>query len=171
MPRVHLKTKRAAGKRPYICDTCREIIEPGVEYYTWSFRYGGTRFRHKDHGYPRPSELTQAKTASILAAIEAEEDGWHQWETEEDAQQAAQNIAEVAREIASEYEEAAEAFGGAGENQERYEMLDAYADELESWQPPYQADYKVDDKDDDSEVDMEAWREAAQNELPTDLPF
>jgi len=162
MPRVHSRTKRRGGKT-YTCDKCREPIEPQQRYYTSSFRYGGTRTRHETCGYPRPSELTQSRLSEVYAAMETLQDNADTWETEEDAQQAAQDAADVVREVVEAYTEAAEHFGGQGENQERAEQLESFADDLESWQPPYLADYT---EEGEEEPDLHAWREAAASEVP-----
>jgi hypothetical protein len=92
------------------------------------------------------------------------------------------DIASAAREVADEYTQADEAFGGQGatEHAERASELEGYADELESWDVPDQADYRdSEDEDEDAEqdeldesagVDLDAWREACQSELP-DCPL
>ncbi len=117
---LHTKSKRGAE---YRCVKCTDRINPGEKYYEWSFRYGGTRRQHASHGAPRPSQLTQSKMATVYEAIEAAEDCQEDLGSFADA---IEQIVEVANEVASEYRDAAEQFGGAGENAER-------ADELESW--------------------------------------
>lgn len=134
MPRVYIYTtrKRRDGSN-YTCSKCHKDILQGQKRYEWSFRYGGTYRRHVDCGYPRQSELTQSKMAEVYSATEDLEDQLqgNDWVLE-DAENYVQEAAEAIREVANEYEEAAQNFGNAGENQERYEALDAYADEVEN---------------------------------------
>jgi hypothetical protein len=47
-------------------------------------------------------------------------------------EEALRDFAEQVREVASEYSDAAEAFGGQGENQERADELESWADEVEN---------------------------------------
>jgi len=173
VPRVHTKLKSKAGK-PRTCDKCGEPILPGTRYYEWSFRYAGTRRRHSTCGYPRGSELTTSRLSEVYAAIEAVEDESSSWESEDDARQSMEAAVDTVREVASEYEQAAESFGQAGPNQERYEALDEFADELESWEPEPLDDFPLEDDqgepvlDDDGEavVDLESWRSACQGNIP-----
>jgi hypothetical protein len=149
MPRVHtLKTvRRPKGAPPHTCDRCHKPIEPGQNRYEWSFRYGGTYRRHTTCGYPRSSELTQSNKADLYAAQEAVEDAlqnqpqsiddYPSWA--EGVAQALSDAAEVARDTGSIYEQAAEPFGNQGENQERYEACEAWADELDNAAPDVEA--------------------------------
>lgn len=127
MPKVYTYKTQARRKttEPYRCIRCREDILPGQERYEWSFRYGGTYRQHVSCGYPKRSQLTQSKMGAVYDAID---EPWG--DTQEEIATNLENAAEVVREVASEYEDAAEAFGGAGENQERAEALEAFADEL-----------------------------------------
>jgi hypothetical protein len=140
MPRVYTYKTRARTKHSedgfYHCSKCGNDILPGQSRYEWSFRYGGTYRRHVDCGYPKQSELTQSKMGQVYAATEALEDFMLGEFTVDDLQEALNQAAEEVRQVASEYEEAAEHFGNQGENQERYEALDAYADEIEQVQLP-----------------------------------
>lgn len=145
MPRVHTRTKAARGK-PYTCSRCGQPIEPGQEFYYWDFRYGGTRRIHKDHGYPRPSQLTQSAMGEVYAAIEAVEDliADVEWSLE-DATQAVQDVYDIAEQVKSQYEEAAEHFGNAGPSQERADELEGWMDQVES-------------------LDLSEWEDAATRE-------
>jgi hypothetical protein len=142
MPRVrsYKTVKRPGGKPPHTCDKCGKPIEPGTQRYEWKFRYGGTYRRHTTCGMPRPSELTHSNKADLYAAQEAISDamGNHPSTTDdfpayaEAIAQTLRDAAEVARDTGSIYEQAAEPFGGQGENQERYEACEQWADELEN---------------------------------------
>jgi len=133
MPRVTEQKKSRAGAERK-CGRCGKVIEPGEQYLSWSFRYGGTHFRCLDHR-PRPSELTQSKMAEVYAAIETAEDQLDGCGDVEDIKNLIEEVAEAARSVADEYREAAEPFGGAGENADRADELEGYADELESFDP------------------------------------
>lgn len=141
MARARLVNTGRAHKRPQpTCDKCREVIEPGTQRYTWSFRYGGTYNRHEACGHPRPSELTQGAVGTLYAAQESVQDAmsfdgstvddFDSWKS--DVAQALNDAAEAAREQGGEYQTAADAFGGAGENQERYEACESWAEALET---------------------------------------
>lgn len=133
MPRVHRTRKNRAGAERS-CGKCGRKIEPGQEYLSWSFRYGGTRYRCMDHP-PRPSDLTQSKMAEVYAAVEGAQDDLPGL-TETDAiQEAVHDVASTVREVAEEYREAAEPFGGMGENAERADELEGWASDLESFYP------------------------------------
>lgn len=119
MPRVH-HIKKAAKDNA--------VVKKGESYYHWSFRYGGKRMSKM---YPRPSQLTQSKYSTILAAKEDFE--YAIFEDLEDATSAAQCIVDAAREVADEYEAADEEMGGhQGQHYERSEACNAYAEEVES---------------------------------------
>jgi len=136
MPKVYTyktqERRKHADKGYYRCSACGQDILPGQERYEWSFRFGGTYRRHVTCGFPRPSELTQSKMAQVYAATEAVEDLFKEDVTLEEVQEALNTAAEEIEQVASEYEEAAQNFGQSGENQERYEALDSYADTIRS---------------------------------------
>ncbi len=117
MPRVNV-VKKARKARPHAG------IEVGDQYYWWKFRYGGTCYSKT---FPRPSQLTQSKWSEVYAAQEAIEDA-----TDIDGLlQAIDDAISTLEDTASEYEEAAEAFGGEGPNQERADHLNELVSELE----------------------------------------
>lgn len=134
MPRVVKRTKSARGASRS-CGRCGATIAPGQPYFQFSFRYGGTHYRCKDH-YPKPSELTQSKVSTIYAAVEEAEESLPGLDTFDDIAQVVDTVAEAAREVADEYREADEAFGGYGATQsaELADELEGWADELDSFQ-------------------------------------
>jgi hypothetical protein len=126
MPRVQIKKKNRAGATRS-CGRCQREIQPGEEYRSWSFRYGGTHYRCiRPECAPRRSELTQSLMGEVYDAIETAEADIRGAESAEEISDALTTVSEVKEDIASQYREAAEPFGGAGENAER-------ADELEGW--------------------------------------
>lgn len=130
MPRVTRKAKNRAGK-PYRCVSCPDPIVAGQDYYEWAFFRSRPQRQHASHGAPKQSQLTQSKLAAVYAAQESAHETINISDDPSDIAQALRDVAEVAREMQSEYEEAAEHFGGQGENQERAEALESYADELD----------------------------------------
>lgn len=73
MPRVNTKTKSKAGKA-YNCNKCQKPIEPGHEYYEWTFYHARPSRRHVACGRPRESELTNSKLSGAYAAVEGLQD-------------------------------------------------------------------------------------------------
>lgn len=151
MPRVIEKRANRGATKSKTCGArdCREeagrSIIAGQQYYTWSFRYGGTHYQHKACGYPRPSQLTQSKVGAIYAAQEAAEDELAAltWEDAgKDPQEILEPVIESAREVAQEYRDAAESMGSAGEEMEsKADNIESWVDELESvsvddWEEP-----------------------------------
>lgn len=134
MPRVITKKKSSAGK-PYACGKCRRPIEPGEDYRSWSFRYGGTYRRcFRPECAPRPSELTQSLMSSVYAAQEEFSDG-APYETVADVVTAVEMVRDAAEEVREQYEAAAEPFGGQGEHQDRADELESWISDLESFSP------------------------------------
>lgn len=163
MARARLKMTGKAHKRPQPkCNKCGETIEPGQQRWEWSFRYGGTHTRHQDCGMPRASELTQGRVGELYAAQEAIEDAvggdrsdFDSWKS--DVEQALESAAETARELGEEYREAAEPFGGAGENADRADECESWADALDTAASDVQsveiADVENEHEDDAKESD------------------
>jgi hypothetical protein len=164
LPRVYTYKTRARTKHAdqghYQCSKCQEDILPGQERYEWSFRYGGTNRRHVSCGMPRQSELTQSKMAQVYAATEAVEDLLATDFEEDDLRSALETAVEEIRQVVSEYEEAAEHFGGEGENAERASELDGYADEIERVDV---TEYVQDDRSKDE------WRDELRSEVESAL--
>ncbi len=137
MPRV--KSQKANKDYP------DQGIAKGDTYYKWSFRFGGT---HKSLTYPRPSQLTQSKLSDPLAQQEAAEDMLGERDTTPaECSVAIGEAADAVTATEEEYREAAEPFGGEGENNERADAcaewaqaLQQLADEYADWEPVDQAD-------------------------------
>jgi len=123
MPRVTQHTASNRG-RTYRCTGCGEEITEGQRYYMWVRRIGpksGYR-RHVECGYPRPSELSGAKTAVIddevqsyttpeLEPLNYLEAGTHPEYLELDVgafEDAVSAIADTADGVADEYESGAD---------------------------------------------------------------
>jgi len=165
MPKVYTyktqERRKHADKGHHRCNKCGQDILPGQDRYEWSFRFGGTYRRHVTCGFPRPSELTQSKMAQVYAATEAVEDLVHA-EGDlalDDLVQALETAAEEIEQVVSEYNEAAENFGGQGENADRAMELDSYADTIRN---------AADSLDEDTATleDMQAAVDQAISECP-----
>ncbi len=159
MPRVYTYRTRARTKHKdqgfYTCSKCGQDILPGQSRYEWSFRYGGTYRRHVDCGYPRQSELTQSKMGEVYAAQEAVEDLFGGWTDVSELESALQEAADTVDSVASEYDDAAQNFGGQGENADRASELQSYASDLQRVSLP--------EREEDEEEDV--WRDRVESEV------
>lgn len=125
------------------CESCGKDIEIGTPYKhvtPKSGPYGGyQRNRHADCPTWRPSELSSSKMAAIMAAQESFEDQIASAEDWDTIKQLLDEVAEAAREVASEYGESADnmedGFGhetsASAELREKSDALEGWADELE----------------------------------------
>lgn len=74
MPRVESHTKSNRGGEAKCGRAgCGKVIQPGEQYFSFSFFRGARQYRCKDHR-PRQSELTQTAMADAYAGIETVED-------------------------------------------------------------------------------------------------
>jgi|SRR5215471_20303901 len=154
MPQVHKRTKSTRGKQAFICSACREEIKPGETFYTWQKRYGGPQYRHVKCGYPRPSQLSNRKTAQVEDAIQDAHDtiggltveltteGTYEGSLIEDITGSLEAVADEAESVADEYESSADnmpealQYGSQAEAmREVADELRTWADELRSWTP------------------------------------
>lgn len=134
MPRVRIYTTRARrdGKPNFKCTKCGNDILPGQKRYEWEFYSGGVYRQHESCGYPLRSQLTQSKMSGLyqnIEAIEGHENGWGK--TREDVTLNLESVRDTAEEIKSEYEDAAQNFGGQGPSQEMADELDGFISTLE----------------------------------------
>lgn len=139
MPRVHRRVKSTRGRPEFPCRSCNEPIKAGEAFFTWKKRYGGTSYLHVSHGYPKPSMLSNRKTAVIEDAIQ---DFPTSAESIEDIQSAMQEIASIAQEVGSEYEDSADNMPESLQQgyqaeamREVGQELESWAGEVESWEP------------------------------------
>lgn len=126
--RVHTRTKQARGasRRCGRAGCGREIL-PGEKYHQFTFFRGAAQFRCADH-YPKQSEMTQSRMADVYAAIEDAEEEVDALTTVEEAEELVGRVAEAVEEVAQEYRDADDAFGGQSATE-----AGQRADELESW--------------------------------------
>jgi hypothetical protein len=139
MPRVHTVNKARASKRTRTCRTCGHEIKPGESYRYFEPRYGPPVMYCHEH-YPRRSHMTTSKLGSLY---DAQDDfDASAIDSIDDLQGALQTIADTAREVASEYEdsisnmpEGLQEGPTAEDMREKIDALEAYADELEQFEP------------------------------------
>lgn len=141
MARAKLTQTQKARKGPQpVCTKCRQAIEPGQMRYSWSFFRGATLSRHQACGAPRPSELTQSNASELYAAQEAIQDAlaarpvddidsFNYWR--DDIASMLDDASATARDVGEMYAEAAEPFGGQGDNQDRADACEDWASMLD----------------------------------------
>lgn len=143
-------------RKTWTCEKCKAEIkvgDPAVKFAV-GFR-GRTRVRcAKTECYPKPSERESSMVADAYAA--QEEVDVDSAASLEDLEQIRDDVAAAVRGVASEYEYS-EMFDKNYDLQERAEMLNNAADELEGWEP---------DEDEPQEGDPETW-EYGGSEYPT----
>jgi hypothetical protein len=158
--RVITRTKTRGGKKDYTCGACGKKIAPGEIYHKWSFRYGGTHYRCKDH-YPRRGELTQSKMGTIYDAIDDAQKEIGELTSAVEIEDAVHAVAQDVQEAVDEYREAAEHFGGQGESAERADELEGWQSDLDSWR----TSVAYDDEETMSEDTLEEIRQEACDAL------
>ena len=178
MPRVHTRTKSTRGRPEFPCRACSEPIKPGEQFYTWKKRYGGTSYMHTSHGFPKPSMLSNRKTAVIE---DMTQDFPQQVESVEEISDALSAIAETARDVGSEYEESADNMPESLQQgyqaeamREVAQELESWADELESWEPENEEPTEDEARDElqdelEAEADYEEGDEPSEDDIQTRL--
>jgi len=116
------------------CEKCGDAInvgDPAVKYAV-GFR-GRTRVRcSKSACFPKPSERESSLVADVYAA--QEEVDTSTADNLEDLEQIRDDVANATREVAGQYEDS-EMFEKNYDLQERADMLNNAADEMENWEP------------------------------------
>lgn len=138
MPRVNYVTK--ARKDQGACGRCRKPIPVGAPYKYIEFRYGGRHVRCDSCTF-RPSEMTQSKLSSALAAREDAEDAISEWDGEdiEDLRTALDDCATAIKDCGQEYRDSADTINQTAEGssvaadcEEKADALEGWGDEIES---------------------------------------
>jgi hypothetical protein len=114
----------------------------------------------------RPTDLSNAKTARIEEAVEDAREAIRAAGDHDEVQTALGEVAEVAREVGEEYQDASDNWAGGQGNSDFQEKADActeFADELESWQYTGETDEDV--------VRQEAFEHAARADGETDEEY
>jgi hypothetical protein len=140
MPKI---TSVAKARKPTKCSKCSAEIAIGSPYISIKPRYGLKRVRCTKFACRfRPTDLSSAKTAVIEERIEDAEDQIAEASSFDEIESILSEVAETARDVASEYQDASGAWAG-GSNQDFDDKADAcesFADELESWTYSGEAD-------------------------------
>lgn len=147
MARVYTQTARKS-KYERRCTGCGEPIEPGQQCYNWSPRLSGKRFRHVSCGYPRPTELSNRKTAVVQEAAEDAQTAISEWSPElpevdentteleldcSDLESVLEDVATQAEDVAQEYEDGVSNMPDALQYSPTAEAMNEVAEELRSW--------------------------------------
>lgn len=166
--RVHYVKSARKSKKARTC-RCGHVVQPG-EGYKWAEpRFGPIKIWCHEHS-PRRSELTTSKLATLY---DAQDDFTTEGvETIEDLQASLESLAEVAREVAEEYQDSIdnmpdalqESSPAAEQMREYIYDLEQYADDLESFSPDEQEDEES-DEDFVSRIQEEASSAAAECSL------
>jgi hypothetical protein len=172
------KADKSQPKPNYRCGKCGDEITPGTRYRYWLpyFRSNAKSIRcMKPACYPRPSERESSLMADVMRAVEDAEDAIENASTGDvdSIREALDAVGDACSEVAQQYRDAAEHFGGYGENAER-------ADELEyvdmSWDPSEsEDDQHCDDHDeyspecDDCVDALDQWWSGVQDEAKQKL--
>lgn len=194
MPRVYTKTKSDRGFKVYVCSGCNKPVEPGQQYYTWSRRFGGRGkgvdyYRHVSCGYPRPTQLSSAKTAVVEEAVQdvqKEMGEFHGGMNELVGGIAGMlsSVAETAREVAEEYRDGVNNMPDSLQYSPTADAMNSTADELESWadnldsweydQAEFEWDPDPEDEDADRESAEDEWRESVRSsadDILSEMPY
>jgi hypothetical protein len=191
MPRGKTATRRRAEvKRPMTSRQCGQPIEVGQTFYYWQKRYQGKSFVHTSCGYPKPTMLSNRKTAQIEEAIQDSSITFSpsippDWDGNPetididhgDVTTVLEEIASVARDVGSEYEMGVDImpeglqYGPTGEAmREVAQELESWADDLESFEPSRDTpDWPERDDDDEDDEEWERRVEEALENWASDV--
>jgi hypothetical protein len=176
MARTHdVKARRVGKKGAYElrCNYCGQPIEIGqpYKYFTMKMSYGGVKKSYHAHCKIPPSHRTTSRLGEIWDAQAALD--FSECNTEEDCQGVLNDLAETVRSVAEEYSDSVssmeEGFGHSTyqseELQERVELLEGWADQLESFQSSEsEPSSEEDDEDEESVSEWETFREGLREE-------
>jgi hypothetical protein len=136
-------------RKVWTCGKCGDEIKVGQPAVKFAVGFRGhTQVRcSKPACFPKPSERESSLVSSAYAAQEdADLDGAASLE---DLEQIRDDVASAVREVASEYEYS-EMFEKNYDLQERADMLNSAADDLEGWAPE-------DDEPQEDDADSDTW--------------
>ena len=148
------KVHRAAkARKTWTCGKCGRTINVGEPVLSYSVGFRGREVRRCDRVscYPTRAERESSMVASVYDAIDGAD--WASPASVEDLQGVMEEIASSMRDVAGEYE-SSEMFEKNPDLQERAELLNSAADEIEGWEPS---------EDEPDKADSEAWDEWFEN--------
>lgn len=140
------KVHRAAkARKVWTCGKCGTTINVGEPVLSYSVGFRGYEQRRcdKKECYPTRSERESSMVSSVYDAIDSAD--WSSANEVSDLQEMLGDIAGVMREVAGDYENS-EMFERNPDLQERAEMLNSGADDLEGWEPQ-ESEPQEDNKD------------------------
>jgi hypothetical protein len=129
--RVH---RAAKARKEWTCGKCGDTVKVGEPVLSFSVGFRGREQRRctKPGCYPTREELESSMVSSVYGVIDAAD--WDGDGSFESIQATLEEVVEVIREVAGEYENS-EMFDKNEDLQQRAETLNAAADEIEAWQP------------------------------------
>lgn len=165
MARVALRTDQGRSTRERLCATCRKPILLGDRYYKWVPRTGprGGYVQHQTCGYPRPSQLSSAKTAQVQDLVQGFDPG--EWETIEDLVAMAEDIAQTAEDVADEYESGADSMPDNLQYSPTAEAMRDVAERLREYAEAIRAFTGEDQPEDADDDALQSWRDDQVSEL------
>lgn len=165
MPRVNVVPK---SRKPVTCSSCHTTVPVGSSYRWIKPRYSPKRIRCMEYACRfRPTDLSSSKVAVIHEAIEDAEATISSATCLDDIQLALDDVAATARDVASEYQDASDQWAGGSGNeefQEKADICESFADELEGWEPSGETDeeeIRTQAKAEDGDPD-DAWEHALE---------
>lgn len=164
----------AARKPQGSCQSCGEPIHQGQPYKWIKSRYGPKQVRHGACPGWRPSEMTNAKYATALAAQESANDALDALDASsyDDPADFVSAIEDILNDCASDGEECRDDYqdgidsmpdalqDSAYEAQEKVDNLESWVDTLQGWSPSQDEPDEVDDPELDADEVTDAVREA-----------
>lgn len=152
------------SRKEWKCGNCGETIPKGSKVLHFSVGFRG-REQHRCEKvacFPRRSDLESSLVSGAYAALEDVDLSGA--ESLEDIQSALGEAADGIEEVASEYE-GNEMFEANADLQERVDVLNAAAEELQNWEPS-ESEPDEDDFDDDDEYEeaMSVFMDTAREE-------
>lgn len=134
MPRINTIEK---SRKVQVCGRCRRGIPVGDGYRWIKPRYGSKQIRcMKPECAFKPTDLSSSKVARIEEAIDDARTEIENAKSHDEIQGALQAVADVAREVAEEYQEASDNWAGGNGNEEFQEKADScesFASDLDGW--------------------------------------
>ncbi len=125
------------NRKKLVCGHCRETIPKGAGYRWTKPRYGSRKVRCLNSACAfRASDLSGSKTAIVHDAIDDARDQIITAESQDDIQGILQSVADTAREVGQEYQDASDAWAGGNGHpdfQEKADQCESFADELDGW--------------------------------------
>lgn len=119
------------------CGSCHSTIPKGAGYRWTKPRYGSRKVRClKASCAFKASDLSSSKAAIVHDAIDDARDQILTAESQDEIQMILSDVAQTARDVGQEYQDASDQWAGGNgheEWQEKADQCESFADDLESW--------------------------------------